>query len=266
MNPSLRRCSSLAQNFYSESSSDNSPYHMANDSSNKNKVVNGFKQLSDSDQGSQKLLLSNDASNRHTVFGTDSFDSDNNNSAKNETDTTSRLSTSILKPVKNINSHSNSISNHDFPAQIDDQYHNTERTNTGDKKDNIHTISNSSNENKPCFRQRNRRSPWLLRSNLSNYARRRRGSSTSLHTVGLNEDELVKENMQSSLNIPGLMVQNGANNLNLSNDNDFVEGQDVASSGQLKQNGVIPSNSQSSFTESDLPSVAENNSLSLNRR
>ena len=34
----------------------------------------------------------------------------------------------------------------------------------------------------------NRRSPWLLRGNLSSYARRRRGSSTSLHTVGMDDE------------------------------------------------------------------------------
>ena len=266
MNPSLRRCSSLAQNFYSESSSDNSPFVMINELENNKKVVNCIKQLDNKDQGSQKLLLLKDVSNRHTVFGTDSIDSDNNNSAKNETNATSWLSTPFSNPVKNMNTYSNALSKRDFPAKTHDQFHDTERTNTGNSEIDIQTTSNSSNENKPCFRQRSRRSPWLLRSNLSNYARRRRGSSTSLHTIGLNEDEVTKENVQSSLNAPVLIVQNGASNSNLPTDNDLYEGKSIDSSGLKKQNGFISNNSESSFIESDLPSVTENNAMSLNRR
>ena len=33
--------------------------------------------------------------------------------------------------------------------------------------------------------------PWQLRSNLSSFARRRRGSSTSLHTFSDNEDDSI---------------------------------------------------------------------------
>ena len=165
-----------------------------------------------------------------------------------------------------MNIYSNALLKHDFPAKTHDQFHDVERTNTGNSEIDIQTTSSSSNENKPCFRQRSRRSPWLLRSNLSNYARRRRGSSTSLHTIGLNEDEVTKENVQSSLNAPVLIVQDGASNSNLPTDNDLYEGKSIDSSGLKKQNGFISNNSEPSFIESDLPSVTENNAMSLNRR
>ena len=40
------------------------------------------------------------------------------------------------------------------------------------------------------------KSPWQLRSNLSSFARRRRGSSTSLHTFSDNDDETADLNNQ----------------------------------------------------------------------
>ena len=265
INSSLRRCSSLAQNFQSESSSDNSPYLMTYDFENRKNIVNGYKQFDNSDQWSQKLLLLNEISGRNTVFIDDSIDSDNNNSAINGT---SWLSTSLSKPVKNIDKDSSSQSENCFLANAHDKYHAFDGSINNKTRDNVHTLNNSSsNDSKPSFRQKTRRSPWLLRSNLSNYARRRRGSSTSLHTAGLNEDETSKDNMQTSLNTPMLMVQNGATNLNISHDNrDRNIGFNAATFDHDKQNGAISNSQLSSFTDFDLPAVTENNSMSLNRR
>jgi hypothetical protein len=53
---------------------------------------------------------------------------------------------------------------------------------------NNNPMSNSMNNNQN--HQNNTKSPWLLRSNLSSFARRRRGSSTSLHTFSDNDDEV----------------------------------------------------------------------------
>ena len=57
-----------------------------------------------------------------------------------------------------------------------------------------------------------RKSPWLLRGNLSSYARRRRGSSTSLHTTedeaGSEMDDCQREN---AVNVNGCHQSNGGN-------------------------------------------------------
>lgn len=49
--------------------------------------------------------------------------------------------------------------------------------------------TNSMNNNTNSNGNNNKNSPWQLRSNLSSFARRRRGSSTSLHTFSDNDDD-----------------------------------------------------------------------------
>ena len=265
--PNLRRCSSLAQNFYAESSTENSPYLTSNGFENRNKIVNGLSQFNNTDHESQKLFLLNDISARHTVFNTDNIDNDNNNSAKNEVNKVSWLSTSLSAYAKNVNNSSKTLLEHDSPCNIHDQYDNAKGANTIHTKVNILNASNSSSDNKHFFRQRSRRSPWLLRSNLSNYARRRRGSSTSLHTIGLNEEETTNQNDKSSWNSPTFILQNGATNSNLTHDQNVqINEHSAVSSDSEKRNSAVLKGSISSHTNSDASAVAENNAMSLNRR
>ena len=61
------------------------------------------------------------------------------------------------------------------------------------------TSSNSINNNNGNGSKT--KSPWQLRSNLSSFARRRRGSSTSLHTFSDNDDEtLANADLNNAVN------------------------------------------------------------------
>ena len=51
------------------------------------------------------------------------------------------------------------------------------------------SINNNNNGNGSGSNSGKTKSPWQLRSNLSSFARRRRGSSTSLHTFSDNDEE-----------------------------------------------------------------------------
>ena len=129
-------------------------------------------------------------------------------------------------------------------------------------------VNNNNILDKVCGRQRNRRSPWLLRSNLSNYARRRRGSSTSLHTIGLNDEEPLNEVDNSSCNNSTLITStNGAKQSRLTPN--CIALQDKTSiinqSDQQREENLMHENVSSSFRR--LSSAGSgSDAMSLNRR
>jgi hypothetical protein len=248
-NPNLRRCASLAQNVYSESSSDCSPFLIANCQNNKKNIVNGIREFDNTDQVSKKLFLLNDnSSSSHTVFSTNAIDNDNNNSAKNEINRFSWLSTSITTPAKRLST----------PVQY---------CNAEERQKNKEFVNGNNNNNieKSIVQHRSRRSPWLLRSNLSSYARRRRGSSTSLHAVGLNNDETLCKVSQSSSIHPVLISKNGATTSNITQNSTLHHRNKNSASKETKSN-FIHQEPRSSFNDSDLTSETGHDDLSLNRR
>ena len=262
-NPNLRRCASLAQNFYSESSSECSPFLTANCQSNRKNIVNEIREFDNTDQESKKLFLLNDnSSSSHTVFSTNAIDNDNNNSAKNEINRFSWLSTPITAPAKKLSSSSEVSSEHQNFSSTPVQYCSAEKR---QKNKEFVTGNNNNNIEKSSVQHRSRRSPWLLRSNLSSYARRRRGSSTSLHTVGLNDDEALSEVLQSSSIHPVLISKNGATNSNITQNSTIHHINKNSADNETKSN-FTQQETRSSFNGSDLTSESGHDAMSLNRR
>ena len=256
--PNLRRCASLAQNVYSESSSDYSPFIVANGQEDRGNFVNEINELNNIDHVSQKLfLLNGNCSASHMDIGTNNINNDNNNSAKNETINLSWLSKSVSTSVRKGSFSSGMSSEKECFPSTRVQY-----SSAKDGQTNKELVSNNNTIDKSSIWQRSRRSPWLLRSNLSSYARRRRGSSTSLHTIGINEEEISGEMGQSSSIHPALISQNGAIDSNIKHNSiQLHEGNGKDINEKRKENKVTQKDTQSS-----LSTETENDSMTLNRR
>ena len=260
--PNLRRCTSLAQNVYSESSSDYSPYLMSNGHDAGDNLVNGIGEFQNKDQVSQKLFLLNEnCSPSQRINGTN-IDNDNN-SAKNKINNISWLSTPISSSVKKRGSSS------DMPSE-QQNFPNTRLQYCNTDVDSDKAISNNTSIlDKVCGRQRNRRSPWLLRSNLSSYARRRRGSSTSLHTIGLNDEEPLNEVDHSSRNNSTIITStNGAKQSSLTPNCVALQDKRSIHNQDDKQiaDKLIGEDVPSSFRRLSSSTGSASDAMSLNRR
>ena len=256
--PNLRRCTSLAQNVYSESSSDCSPFFCGESKMSGNVFVNNMKEDDDKDQVSQKLLFLNgdctDSGNYASVI-----DNTNNNSAKNDFNTVSWLSKSISTSVTNERSFIEKSFEPKFYPHPRVKYCAPDEDKT--TKD---TTNNNAN-NKSIHQQKNRRSPWLLRSNLSSFVRRKRGSSTSLHTISLNDDESYEFGQSSSIH-PAMISQNGASYYNIAQNGIVLYANNSKTvRDKENENKFIERDASASLADSKIPSDAEQ-SMSLNRR
>ena len=257
-NPNLRRCSSLAQNVYSESSSDCSPFFCGESKLSRNVLVNYMKEDGDKDQVSQKLLFLNgdctDSGNYASVI-----DNANNNSAKNDFNTVSWLSKSISTSVTSERSFIEKSFEPKFYPHPRVKYCAPDEDKT--TKD---TTNNNANH-KSKHQQKNRRSPWLLRSNLSSFVRRKRGSSTSLHTISLNDDESYEFGQSSSIH-PAMISQNGASYYNIAQNGIVLYANNSKTvKDKENENKFIERDASASFADSKVPSESEH-SMSLNRR
>ena len=134
-------------------------------------------------------------------------------------------------------------------------------------RNNKGTGNNNNSLDKSSIRQRSRRSPWLLRSNLSNYARRRRGSSTSLHTVGLNDEEPSAEIVHTSSIHPAFTSKNGAKQSSLIPNNIILKDKkSTHSMVKENENNFTQRGALSTLNSSDLSTESGGDAMSLNRR